>query len=300
LRDGGAATVTPTCASNLLGYVPPDAFARGNAQAARTAFEGIAAELGGEAEAHARTMLELAAAKVRGCIDTLIADYALPRERIVLIGGGGGAAALVPFVAEMLGFAYRIAKDAEVISPIGVALALVRDVVERTIVDAQPEDIVRIRREAFDRAVAAGAAPERIELSVEIDTQRSRVRATASGATAMAGDAGPAGELRVEHRGSECTIVDERGVVRLCLSDAQAVASVIGAFETVLEDEVERRTAFGDVGRSLPDVYVIHGGRITDLRGIANAATIVALAREEVAGRQPGDPITIVTVQRPA
>jgi len=300
LRNGEYATLTPTCASNLLGYVPDGAFARGNSRSARAAFELLAQELGGEPEAHARRLLELAAEKVRACIETLIADYELPRERVVLIGGGGGAAALVPFVAERLGFDSRIARDAEVISPIGVALALVRDVVERTIVDPTPEDIVRIRREAFDRAVAAGASPDRIELSIEIDTQHSRVRATASGATAMAEDAGTAGELHVEKHGDECAIVDERGIVRLRLNKAHAVDASIADFEDVLASEVEERTAFGDVGRSLPDVYVIHGARITDLRGIASAAAVVALAKEEVAGLQADDAVTSVTVQRRA
>ena len=42
LRDGTYATVTPTCASNFLGYVPPTAFARGNADAARAAFALLA------------------------------------------------------------------------------------------------------------------------------------------------------------------------------------------------------------------------------------------------------------------
>jgi len=155
LRSGGVATVTPTCASNLLGYVPGGAFAHGNAAAAEVAFALVAAELGGDARAHAERMLDLAAQKVRATIDALIADYELPRDQTVLIGGGGGAASLVPYVARKFGFEYRIAKDADVISPIGVALALVRDVVERTIVDPQPEDVVRIRREAFDNAIAA-------------------------------------------------------------------------------------------------------------------------------------------------
>ena len=70
---------------------------------------------------------------------------------------------------------HRIARDAEVIAPIGVALALVRDVVERTILAPTPQEIAGIRREAADRVIAAGAAPDRVEVSVEIDTQRNRV-----------------------------------------------------------------------------------------------------------------------------
>ena len=50
------------------------------------------------------------------------------------------AAALVPHVAATLGVPHRIARDAEVISPVGVALALVRDAVERTIANPSPDD----------------------------------------------------------------------------------------------------------------------------------------------------------------
>ena len=157
----------------------------------------LARELGGDARSHARRLLELAAAKVAPTIDALIADYELDRDSVVLVGGGGAAAALVPFVAERYGFPHRIARDAEVISPIGVALALVRDIVERTIVDPQPDDIVRIRREAAERVIAAGAAPDRVEVSIEIDARRNRVRAIASGATAMVEGAAPLA-LRVE------------------------------------------------------------------------------------------------------
>ena len=91
----------------------------------------------------------------------------------------------MPPLAHTMGLSYRIARDAQVIAPIGVALALVRDVVERTIVAPTPHEIARIRREAADRAIAAGASPERVVVEVEIDTQRNKVYAAATGAAAL-------------------------------------------------------------------------------------------------------------------
>jgi len=328
LRDGGYATVTPTCAGNLLGYVADDAFARGNPASVRRAFALLAAELGGQGETHAGRLLELAAAKVHACIEGLIADYGLTAGNTVLVGGGGAAAALVPFVAQRYGFEYRIARDAEVISPIGVALALVRDVVERTIVDPKPEDIVRIRREAADRAVAAGADPDRIEISVEIDSQRNRVRATASGATAMVEAAGH-GErneserrdaaarslrvaadsleeiartplMRVYRAGRDLRVVDERAVVRLALREAQVRGATAGGLEEALADAIESATRFGDVGRALPDVYLVYGGRIADLRGLARAEQAIALAKEEITGLEAGESVLMLTAPRVA
>ncbi|MFY9779655.1 MAG: hydantoinase/oxoprolinase family protein, partial [Candidatus Baltobacteraceae bacterium] len=184
LRSGERCALTPTCAANLLGYVPEDAFARGDRAAVEAAFALAGAHFGCSGGELARAILTRATEKLAGTIDELIDDYELDRRTIELVGGGGGAAALVPFAAERLGFAHRLARDAEVISPIGVALALVRDVVERTVVNPAPADVVRIRREAFERVVAAGASPDLVEVSVEIDARRNLVRATASGATA--------------------------------------------------------------------------------------------------------------------
>lgn len=299
LADGTYATLTPTCASNLLGYVPPDAFARGNAEAAGAAFALLARELGGDAASHARRLLELAAAKVRPTIDALIADYELERASVVLVGGGGAATALVPFVAEHFGFTHRIARDAEVISPIGVALALVRDMVERTIVDPQPEDIVRIRREAAERVIAAGAAPDRVEVSVEIDAQHNRVRAIASGATAMVEGAAPLA-LRAESADGTVRVIDERDVVRLVLKGAKTKATTVRALDDTLGAEIEDATRFGDVGRTLPDIYLVHRGHIADLRGMVSAQAARALAQEEVAGCDDTENVVMITVPRVA
>lgn len=299
LRDGTYATVTPTCASNLLGYVESSDFARGDADAARAAFTLLAREFGGDPEMHARRVLELASAKVRPTIDALIADYGLERANVVLVGGGGAAAALVPFVAQQGAFAHRIARDAEVISPIGVALALVRDMVERTIVDPQPEDIVRIRREAAERVIAAGAAPDRVEVSVEIDAQHNRVRAIASGATALV-DAAAALALRVDGANGRVRVLDERDVVRLVLNDARAAATTIAALDDDLARAIEDATRFGDVGRALPDLYLVHRGHIADLRGMISAAQARALAQEEITGCNDAEEVVIITVPRAA
>ena len=328
LADGTRVSVTPTCASNLLGYVPDDAFARGDAQAARRAFELLAAELGSSAESLARDVLAIAARKVQACIDALVADYELARDQVVLIGGGGGAAAIVPAVSEAANIPHRIARDAEVISPIGVALALVREVVERTIVDPTPNDIVRIRQEASDKVIAAGASPDRIEVGVEIDAQRNRVRATAQGATALVQAAAGAhagepaqraaaarslrcGDAQLERieltpllaayrHGRDLRIVDERSIVRLALRDAAVTHASAGTLEPSLREAMERATAFGDVGRAIPEVHLIHGGRIADFSGLATVDQAAALALEEVRGRAPGDPVAIFTVARQA
>jgi N-methylhydantoinase A/oxoprolinase/acetone carboxylase beta subunit len=340
-RDGTRIALTPTCASNVLGFVPEGAFARGNVQAARRGFEVLASHLQADPQQLARDLLDIASGKVLSTVDELIADYELDRQTLVVVGGGGGAAALVPYLAERAHVHFRLARDAEVISPIGVALALVREVVERTVLDPAPEDVMRIRREAQDAVVASGASPESVEVAVEIDTQRNLVRATASGASELAESAAhrigsedalreaAAMLLRAESRElrriaqtdslvvfersrtahsrfgrartiRDLRVLDRTGVGRLALRDAFVRTTQAASALDDLRGAVEEATAFGDVGRALPDIYVLHGARIADFSGLASAQQAVALAEEELAGRAPDAPVVILTASRPA
>jgi N-methylhydantoinase A len=187
-RKGKRYAITTTCAANLLGYVKPEHFAYGNQEAARVAFALLGKYFDSfdvAVEQAADALLETACQKLVTTIEGLIAEYHLARDQVVLIGGGGGAASLVPFTARLMKLDHRIARNAEVISPIGVAMAMVRDTVERNIVDPSPADILRVRREAAEAAVAAGAVAGSIEVQVEVDKRRNLVRATAMGTTEL-------------------------------------------------------------------------------------------------------------------
>ena len=63
----------------------------------------------------------------------LAEKYRLEKDQISLVGVGGGAASLIGFCSDKMGLRYSIPDNAEVISSIGVALAMVRDVVERVV-----------------------------------------------------------------------------------------------------------------------------------------------------------------------
>jgi N-methylhydantoinase A len=187
-RSGKRFALTPTCAANLLGIIPEGTFARGNTQAARAAFHPLALALGVSVEEAARRVLDVSCRKIVNQVEGLIAEYRLDRATLELVGGGGAAAVLVPHAAKMIGLPFRIARKAEVISTIGVALAMVRDLVERHIVDPSPEDILRVRREAFEAVVKAGALPDTVEVQIEVDKQRNLVRAIAFGTTKLKRD----------------------------------------------------------------------------------------------------------------
>ncbi len=181
---GGALAITPTCASNLLGLVPTGDPARGRDEAIRAGLHS-AAQFASfpDAAALADAILRLAAASVGDVVRGLMRDYKLEPELTQLVGGGGGAAAIVPFVAKSMNLPFELADNADVISAIGVALALLRDTVERTVIAPSDEDIRRIREEAFNSVLTMGAAADTIEVFVEVDAKRNLLRATAEGAS---------------------------------------------------------------------------------------------------------------------
>ena len=192
-------TYTTTDAANVLGL------AQGHARATSPAVERIAgwlaAELGMSARDLAQEVLDRAAGKVSRVVDAFIDEYKLDRRHLTLVGGGGGADVIVRPTARAMGLDVAIADRAEVISAIGVALGMIQDTIERTVVNPTDADLVRARRAAFESVVAMGASPDTIEVKVEVDPRQKRLIATARGTPelrtkAAAGRLPEPGELR--------------------------------------------------------------------------------------------------------
>jgi len=185
VKSGAMFGITNTCAANALGIIKSEFYSSGNRESARRAIAPLAERLGVSIDEAAGRILDISTDKVIPVIKGLVAEYALDPDQVVLVGGGGGAAALIPHTSQRMGFDYRIPEDAEVMSSIGVALAMVRDVVERMVVNPRPEDILSIKQEAKAMAVKSGAQPDTVEVHVEINPQQQRLRAIAIGATEM-------------------------------------------------------------------------------------------------------------------
>ena len=275
--NGSRFALTPTCAANLLGIIPEDAFARGNAESARRAFVPLADAVGKSVEDTAREVLQISCAKVQKQIDELIAEYHLDRETVELVGGGGGAASLVLFTGEMMNLPARLAKKAEVISTIGVALAMVRDTVERNVVDPSPEDILQIRREAVDAVCRIGALPETVEVQIEVDTKRNLVRAVAFGTT----------ELKKDEGGEQISGLD--GCLRAAARSMKVDESTVGlSAETsglyVFATEIRKSSFFGLFTRRIMPVRVVDRSGVVRLQR-ANAEVLpstIATAVEQI------------------
>lgn len=177
--------LTLSGAANIAGYVKPEDYAYGNREAAIRAWKPLADNMGMSVEEAAKAVLGFAAAKNSKVAAELMKTYEMDPRTTIFVGGGGGAATVVPHLAETMGHRHRIARNAPVISTIGVALAMVRDMVERSVTNPTQDDIISVRKEAEQAAIQNGAAPGTIEVQVEVDTQRNIVRAIATGATEM-------------------------------------------------------------------------------------------------------------------
>lgn len=318
-RDGARYAITTTCAANALGYARPGMHAFGNPDAARAAIAPLAALLGVSVEDAARQILARATDKVVPVVEQLVAEYGLDRDQALLVGEGGGAGALMPFAAERLGLRHVISPDAEVISSIGVALALVREVVERVIADPTPEDLRAIRREALDAVVRLGAAAETVEVTIEIDAHSQRVRATAVGASEMrarshrkrlgeaearavaaqsmgvplAGTAVTGAtdgmrliQARIDGRHS-LRAVDLDGAIRIQRSNAAVerahASDALAALQAQWDDEHE--------------MFLVLGAHVIDLSGIAGRDQAMAVARTELDG-VPADTTVLLVAAR--
>jgi N-methylhydantoinase A/oxoprolinase/acetone carboxylase beta subunit len=226
--------ITNTCAANVLGYAKPGLHAHGNPESAQRAIAALADFIGKSIEDTARAILDIATDKVIPVVNDLIAEYKLDRDQAVLVGEGGGAAALIPHASSRTGLHHEISKDAEVISSIGVALALVRDVVERVIPNPQPEDLKRIRREAFEAVVKLGAAPDNVEVTIEVDQNTHRVRATAMGAS----------EMRARQRRDEVGETEAREIAAKAMGVSLERVALVAATPRmrVFQGEVEERS----------------------------------------------------------
>ena len=177
--------VTLTDAAMMAGAVQPSDYAFGNLENVRLCFDKLSEEYGQPPQSFAEAVLDKAIQRVDATVQALLQDYQLDPKLLSLVGGGGGCTTVVPWLSRHTGIRYVIADKAEVISAIGAAMAMLRDTVARTVIDPTPEDIAAIRRQAVDSLISMGAAPDSIEVQMEIDQQKNIVQATATGSLQM-------------------------------------------------------------------------------------------------------------------
>ncbi len=197
-------TVTPTEASNYLGLVEVAGHGEANKEAVINVFEFLSKKLNRNPEEIAEEILKISADKIKPVVHQLAREYKLDLELMQFVGGGGGAPALVPFTAKYMKMPFKISDNTEVVSAIGAALGMIRDSVEKTIINPTEADIIALRQEAAESVMHMGAVPDSIEVSIEIDSKNKKVIAVAMGTS----------ELRTKNL--EIKKLSENELLRIC------------------------------------------------------------------------------------
>ncbi|HWR30620.1 MAG TPA: hydantoinase/oxoprolinase family protein [Negativicutes bacterium] len=314
LNNGENVTITNTCAANVLGILDDNDFARGNYESSCKAMQLLADFVGLSVEETAKAILTKSCSKIVPVIEDLIAKYKIERDQIVLVGAGGGAGTLLTFTANMLGFKYQIPENAEVISSIGVALALVREMVERTIPNPTAADIAQLKKEAKELAMNSGAVENSIEVYVEIDDQTQKVTAIAMGSTevkttdlmkhctqeetiAIAAESlgidtseviiAAANEFLLvatvgKNGRTPVRIVDSKGFVKIQRANGFVERTTMENAAESLRRVWETASNFSNEVRINPDAYVIAGSRVLDYSGIPELSQVSGLVEAEL------------------
>ncbi len=328
LAGGERVTITNTCAANVLGLVKPEDFSYGNPEASRKAMQALADYCGTTVDDIANQIMEKSYAKIEPVILALAEKYKLEKDQISLVGVGGGASVLIVYFARKMGLKYSIPKNAEVISSIGVALSMVRDVVERIIPSPTKEDIRSIKAEAMNKAVESGASPDSVEIHIEIDLQTSKVTAIATGSTEVkttdllqkccesearelaAADMRTAVENtrlleKTDHffvfgaaaeqpgRPAPVRIVDSKGFIKVQRGYAMVSKAKVKDYQEEVKRLWEEMAVYQSEMIARPDYYLCMGARVMDFSA-TEFSQLALLMEIETSAMDPEDEIIVM------
>jgi N-methylhydantoinase A/acetone carboxylase, beta subunit len=326
LKNGKRITITNSCAANVLGLVRPEDYSYGNVNAAKKAMAPLAEYLGVSVEECARRILQKAFEKIEPVILELAEKYKIERDQISLVGVGGGASALLPYTAQKMELDYSIPEYAEVISSIGVALAMIRDVVERVIPNPTTEDIKAIKKEAARLAIKNGAVPDTVEVHIEIDPQASKVTAIALGSN----------EVKTTDLLKECTedeareiaaksmslspedvdllkksdifyifshdkdekrqirLLDRKGFIRIQRADGNAIICKAENWENETRKLWDRMITYKSDMLLMPDLYLCVGGKVLDFTNTISIEQLLTIMKTEMLDLEPDEEVILV------
>lgn len=326
IANGKRVTITNSCAANVLGYVKEGDYSFGSVESARACIKPLADYIGVSVEECAHQILQKAFEKIEPVILELVEKYKIEHDQITLVGVGGGASALLPYTAETMKLDYSIPEYAEVISSIGVALAMIRDVVERVVPNPTSKDIADIKKEAKILAIKSGAVPDSIEVQIEIDPQTSKVTAIALGSTEVkttdllkACTEEEAMELAAKSMGlpkdkltckikndvfyiftamkndkQQVRLLDKKGFIKIQRADGDAVTFKTKEWEEETKKMWDAMLTYKAEMVRTPDLYLCFGGKVLDFANTVSLEQLKIIMNSEFADVDPEDEVILV------
>lgn len=325
LENGNYVTITNSCAANVLGLVKEGDYSAGNVESARLCIQPLADYMGVSVEECCKQILHKAYEKIEPVINHFTEKYKLEQDQVSLVGCGGGASALLPYTADQMNLKYSIPDEAAVISSIGVALAMVRDVVERVIPNPTAPEIAQIKREARDLAIKSGAVPDSIEVQIEIDSQTSKVTAIALGSTEVQTTDllksldvegakelvaetidGPKEEIMCEIETApflifsyekdgkkQMRLIDRKGFIKVQRKDALAYRIKTENWQEEISNAWNEATTYKAEMQRTPDMYLCIGGKVLDFEGTVSLDQLLMVMESEFVDTQDSEAILI-------
>ena len=186
--DGNTYAITNTCAANALEMIDDGDYSLANAKSAKISMKKLGEEMGVSYFEAAQSIIQTSSFDIMKTVARILKDYKMD-SATEIIGGGGGASVLAPFVAKQMGAPYRKAEQAEVISSVGVALSMLQEEQEVSMVDPTPEMISREHNRVRAALVDKGAIPESVVIDSKFIPDKAILRITAVGNVEMDGGA---------------------------------------------------------------------------------------------------------------
>ena len=324
--SGRRFALTPTCAANALGRVPPGSYSGAAGEdAARIAFAAAAREFGCEWRVLAEEVLRTAAAPVAALVRQAAADHRL--ESPLVVGVGGGAGAIVPSAAEQLACEWTVPADGEIISSIGGALSLIRVELERSTGNGSGNSVADLHREAEEAAILAGAAPATVRTESEAVPDRAALRVIAHGSVALRSgtlpndallDAAALARSARDLMGDAVRVISQNDYYAVCTApnggsaERFAVLDVRGTVaakgqgvvvmgtadevSTTLSERLPALTRHVGPFSVAPGVRILRGTRLVDLTVISKPDEVLEAALRECRAAN-GDPVVALIAE---
>ncbi|MDY3005969.1 hydantoinase/oxoprolinase family protein [Anaerococcus sp. AGMB00486] len=325
-NNGKDYALTTTCAANALGIIEEGDYSFGYVESAKKCFNLLGEFLNMSGKDAAQAVLDDAANTTNEVIYELMDKYKVEKSQTTIVGGGGGAKVLLPNASRKMDVKYKLADKAEIISSIGVALAMVRDVVERVIPQPTNDDIRLLRNEATDQVIKSGATAESVEIQIEIDQQTSKVRAIATGSTEIATQelskhisddeakelvidsfSDTKGEIKLEAKNdyfrvytkevngkSELRAIDNKGFIKLQRADAKALKTSSASIRSLADKIWENLSVFKSDIKLNPDLYLCIGAKIADFEGLTSLEQLNMLIDSELSVRDTNEEVILI------